>query len=185
MLFRSPGIAATYQAQVDALLKNPQVNLIAQGQAASVSHQTRPIALRVSAQAYLASQALQQEVFGPCAILVECDTQAQMQQVAEELEGQLTATIHGTDAELSQHSDLIEAVAYNVGRLIFNQMPTGVEVCHSMNHGGPYPASTNSRSTSVGSQAMKRFERPICYQNMPESILPSELSLSAPKVMTF
>ena len=181
----TPGIAATYQAQVDALLKNPQVNLIAQGQAASVSHQTRPIALRVSAQAYLASQALQQEVFGPCAILVECDTQAQMQQVAEELEGQLTATIHGTDAELSQHSDLIEAVAYNVGRLIFNQMPTGVEVCHSMNHGGPYPASTNSRSTSVGSQAMKRFERPICYQNMPESILPSELSLSAPKVMTF
>jgi alpha-ketoglutaric semialdehyde dehydrogenase len=181
----TPGIASAYQAQIAALLRNPQVNLIAQGQAASASHQTRPIALRVSAEAYLASAELQQEIFGPCAVLVECDTQAQMQQVAEELEGQLTATIHGTDAELTQHSGLIEAVAFNVGRIIFNQMPTGVEVCHSMNHGGPYPASTDSRSTSVGSQAMKRFERPICYQNMPESILPSELMLSDTKVMTF
>ncbi|MEC4728786.1 aldehyde dehydrogenase (NADP(+)) [Shewanella sp. D64] len=179
------GIASTYQAHIDSLLKNPQVNLIAQGQAANASHQTRPIAFRVSAEAYLASEALQQEVFGPCAILVECENLAQMQLVAADLDGQLTATIHGTDAELSQNSDLIEAVAYNVGRLIFNQMPTGVEVCHSMNHGGPYPASTDSRSTSVGSQAMKRFERPICYQNMPESILPSELMLSDPKVMTF
>ncbi|WP_065187303.1 aldehyde dehydrogenase (NADP(+)) [Shewanella woodyi] len=181
----TPGIASTYQAQVDALLKDTQVNLIAQGQAASASHQTRPTAIRVSASTYLASKELQQEVFGPCAILVECDTQEQMLQIAEELEGQLTATIHGSETELTKQRDLIEAVAYHVGRLIFNQMPTGVEVCHSMNHGGPYPASTDSRSTSVGSQAMKRFERPICYQNMPESILPDELKLTDPKVMTF
>jgi len=181
----TPGIAATYQAQVETLLNNSAVTLIAQGQPAAASHHTRPSGIRVSAQDYLAVNELKQEIFGPCAVLVECENSGQMLQIANALEGQLTATIHGNEDELAQHPELIEAVAYKVGRIIFNQMPTGVEVCHSMNHGGPYPASTDSRSTSVGSDAMKRFERPICYQNMPLSLLPDELKSDHPKLICF
>ncbi len=142
-------------------------------------------AVRVNANDYLSTPELQQEIFGPCAVIVICENKDQMLEIATELEGQLTATIHGLAAELSENQALIEAVAFNVGRIIFNQMPTGVEVCHSMNHGGPYPASTDSRTTSVGSQAMKRFERPICYQNMPESLLPDELKSNSSKVISF
>ncbi len=181
----TPGIASTYQSQVDALLKSDNVELIAQGQSAEASHLTCPTAARVSAQAFLSSTQLQQEIFGPCAVIVECSDAAEMLTIATELEGQLTATIHGHEAELAQSQQLIEAVAFNVGRIIFNQMPTGVEVCHSMNHGGPYPASTDSRTTSVGSQAMKRFERPICYQNMPESLLPNDLKNDSVKIINF
>ncbi|MDX1283337.1 aldehyde dehydrogenase (NADP(+)) [Shewanella colwelliana] len=181
----TPGIAATYQAQVDALLSDSTATLIAQGGAAEASHQTRPIAISVSATQYLATPALQQEVFGPCAVVVKCDDAEQLQALAEQLEGQLTATIHGTTAELASAQTLIEAVSYSVGRLIFNQMPTGVEVCHSMNHGGPYPASTDGRSTSVGSAAITRFQRPICYQNMPAALLPQQLQDGHPKLQQF
>ena len=167
------------------MLKDTCVELVAQGQSAQASHLTRPTAVRVNADDYLTTPELQQEIFGPCAVIVECEDEAQMLNIATELEGQLTATIHGHEAELIQSQQLIEAVAFNVGRIIFNQMPTGVEGCHSMNHGGPYPASTDSRTTSVGSQAMKRFERPICYQNMPASLLPDELKNGAAKVISF
>ncbi|WP_299788704.1 aldehyde dehydrogenase (NADP(+)) [uncultured Shewanella sp.] len=181
----TPGIASTYQAQIDSLLNNGDVTLIAQGQSAEAAHHTRPTAVRVYADDYLANSELQQEIFGPCAILVECDNPEQMLRIANALEGQLTATIHGSEKELAEQGELIETVAYKVGRIIFNQMPTGVEVCHSMNHGGPYPASTDGRTTSVGSDAMKRFERPICYQNMPDALLPDELKSDNPKVICF
>ncbi|MEZ9595841.1 aldehyde dehydrogenase (NADP(+)) [Shewanella sp. 10N.261.52.F9] len=171
----SAGIASTYQSQIELLLTNSQVELIAQGESSPANHFTRPTALKVTATDFINSTEIQQEVFGPCAVLVECDDEAQMQLIAEQLEGQLTASIHGLDCELIANQDLIEAIAFNVGRLIFNQMPTGVEVCHSMNHGGPYPASTDSRTTSVGSAAMARFERPICYQNMPKTLLPQRV----------
>ncbi|WP_108946808.1 aldehyde dehydrogenase (NADP(+)) [Shewanella halifaxensis] len=179
------GIAATYQAQLETLIANPNIELIAQGESSPANHFTRPTALKVAANDFLASSELQQEVFGPCAVLVECDDAAQMLLIAEQLEGQLTASVHGLEAELVNNQTLIEAIAFNVGRIIFNQMPTGVEVCHSMNHGGPYPASTDSRTTSVGSAAMARFERPICYQNMPTSILPERVSVDAQGVKTF
>ncbi|GIU50588.1 2,5-dioxovalerate dehydrogenase [Shewanella sairae] len=179
------GIASTYQTQIDTLLSNPKVELIAQGESSPANHFTRPVALKVSATDFINSVEVQQEVFGPCAILVECDDKAQMQLIAEQLEGQLTASIHGLDNEFADNHALIEAIAFNVGRLIFNQMPTGVEVCHSMNHGGPYPASTDSRTTSVGSAAMARFERPICYQNMPKSLLPLRVNEGEAGVITF
>ncbi|MGS0692462.1 aldehyde dehydrogenase (NADP(+)) [Shewanella sp. 30m-9] len=179
------GIASAYQSQIEALLANPKVELIAQGESSPANHFTRPTALKVTATDFLASNAIQQEVFGPCAVLVECDDSAQMQDIAEQLEGQLTASVHGLATEFAENKTLIEAIAFNVGRLIFNQMPTGVEVCHSMNHGGPYPASTDSRTTSVGSAAMARFERPICYQNMPESLLPTRVIAGEKGVITF
>ena len=103
----------------------------------------------------------------------------------EILTGQLTASIHGTTNEIIDAAALIDSVSQQVGRLMFNQMPTGVEVCHAMQHGGPYPASTTPQTTSVGSQAITRFTRPICLQNMPQQILPPQLrdNANAPQVV--
>ena len=178
-------IAATYQQVTQTLMSIKGVNVLAQGQAATASHHTRPLALTVSVRDYLANEALQTEVFGPFAVLVQCDTIEEMHQLTEALEGQLTASLHGLDSDFNDNSQLIEKLSYKVGRLIFNQMPTGVEVCYSMNHGGPYPASTDVRSTSVGIESMKRFVRPICYQNMPISRLPVELKPENPQLITF
>ena len=96
-------------------------------------------------------------------------------QFTELLAGNLTASIHAIDEDITLSTTLARSLAHKVGRLIYNQMPTGVEVCASMNHGGPFPASTNIRTTSVGSEAIKRFQRPICYQNMPQALLPKAL----------
>lgn len=118
---------------------------------------------------------LHEELFGFSALIVRCDDFAQMMKFTQTLTGNLTATIHGLDADLTLSAQLSQTLAHKVGRLIYNQMPTGVEICASMNHGGPFPASTNIRTTSVGSEAMKRFQRPICYQNMPQAMLPKAL----------
>jgi alpha-ketoglutaric semialdehyde dehydrogenase len=118
---------------------------------------------------------LQEEVFGFSALVVRCADMAEMMQLVTLLKGNLTASIHGLDSDLAESKALSQILAHKVGRLIYNQMPTGVEVCASMNHGGPFPASTNIRTTSVGSEAITRFRRPICYQNMPAELLPTLL----------
>ena len=120
--------------------------------------------------------ALGEEVFGPSTLLVSCGASEELEaNRAFGLHGQLTATIHGTDEDLAQNQNLIAILRQKVGRLIFNQFPTGVEVCPSMQHGGPYPATTDLRSTSVGAYAIKRFARPVCFQNFPDAALPAEL----------
>ncbi|MEJ7616706.1 MAG: hypothetical protein WKF30_06990 [Pyrinomonadaceae bacterium] len=101
--------------------------------------------------------------------------------VAENLHGHLTATIHGTDEDLREFAWLVTLLENKVGRLVFNGFPTGVEVCASMQHGGPYPATTDARSTSVGAMAIKRFARPISYQNFPQEALPVELRDANPR----
>lgn len=111
-----------------------------------------------------------EEVFGPFALLVTVKSEAELQAVIQALDGQLTASVHATSSDLQGYPDVLEALQYKVGRLIFNQMPTGVEVCHAMNHGGPFPASTDLRSTSVGTQAMARFLRPLSLQNLPSEL---------------
>src|SRR5207248_9145965 len=108
-------------------------------------------------------------------VVVRCNSREEMETVAHHLEGQLTATIHGTPADLSEFASLISVLENKAGRLIINGFPTGVEVCASMQHGGPYPATTDSRTTSVGTAAIKRFARPVCYQNFPPEALPIEL----------
>jgi NADP-dependent aldehyde dehydrogenase len=118
---------------------------------------------------------LHEELFGFSALIVRCDDFEQMMAFTQTLNGNLTASIHAIDADLDSSATLAQTLAHKVGRLIYNQMPTGVEVCASMNHGGPFPASTNIRTTSVGSEAIKRFQRPICYQNMPQALLPKQL----------
>jgi NADP-dependent aldehyde dehydrogenase len=119
--------------------------------------------------------ALNQEVFGPTTLLIHYDQRDAMMQAATALEGHLTATLLGTAEDLAANQDLIAILEQKAGRVIFNGFPTGVEVSHAMVHGGPYPATSDSRFTSVGSQAILRFVRPVCYQGFPETMLPDEL----------
>ncbi len=131
--------------------------------------------LQTDAKTLLANPTLTEEVFGPSAMVVVCDSRAELLSVAESLQGQLTATVHGTDRELDRFCDLFDILERKAGRLVVNGFPTGVEVCAAMHHGGPYPATTDSRSTSVGTAAIKRFLRPVCYQNFPQELLPEPL----------
>jgi 2,5-dioxopentanoate dehydrogenase len=126
------------------------------------------------------NQELAQEIFGPTTVVVGYQDRKQLLAVAEQLEGHLTATLHADESELADYADLIEILARKVGRLILNGYPTGVEVCHAMVHGGPFPATSDGRSTSVGTQAIYRFTRLMCYQSFPEAALPDELKSSNP-----
>ncbi|MDE1155502.1 MAG: aldehyde dehydrogenase (NADP(+)) [Acidobacteriaceae bacterium] len=131
--------------------------------------------LEVKAEAFLTDHSLSEEIFGPVTLLVHCGAAAQMMQAAQALEGHLTATVFATEEDLVQYADLLHVLETKVGRLIVNAFPTGVEVNHAMVHGGPYPATSDGRSTSVGSQAIFRFVRPVAYQGLPQFALPPEL----------
>jgi NADP-dependent aldehyde dehydrogenase len=123
---------------------------------------------------------LHHEIFGPSTIVVQHSRRDQVLAIARGLEGQLTATIHGTEQDLKDFADLISILETKAGRLVFNSFPTGVEVSHAMVHGGPYPSTSDGRSTSVGSQAIFRFTRPICFQGFPDAVLPHELKNENP-----
>jgi len=120
------------------------------------------------------------EIFGPTTLLVRHSGRDQILEIARSLEGQLTATIHGTEQDLRDFADLVAILENKAGRLVFNGFPTGVEVCHAMVHGGPYPSTSDGRSTSVGTRAIFRFTRPVCYQGFPDEALPAELKDSNP-----
>ena len=137
--------------------------------------QAQALVLETSADTFLQNDKLQEELFGPATLLVSCSSAAELEKIARALPGQLTATIHGTEEDLQNHRGLVAILQEKAGRLIFNAFPTGVEVCPSMHHGGPYPVTTHSHFTSVGTAAIKRFVRPICFQNFPDSALPIEL----------
>jgi len=132
------------------------------------------------AETFLSHHTLMDEVFGPSTLVVQCGSRSQMLAAAQELEGQLTATVHGTPEDFAANADLLAILETKVGRLVCNGFPTGVEVCHAMTHGGPYPATADGRSTSVGTRAIERFVRPLCYQNAPDAALPDELKESNP-----
>lgn len=129
----------------------------------------------------LADPTLLDELFGPVSTLVSCQSPADFVAIAERLEGSLSATIHGTEEDLADHRDLVEVLRKKVGRLIFNAYPVGLEICHSIHHGGPYPATTHSHFTSIGTRAIQRFVRPVCYQDWPDSLLPIELQNANPR----
>ncbi len=139
--------------------------------------------LRTTAAAALANPELTEEVFGPSSVAIVADDKAQTLAFARNLHGHLTATIHGTPEDLTEYAELVDVLETKVGRLLFNGFPTGVEVSHAMVHGGPYPATTDSRSTSVGTAAIRRFTRPVCYQDFPENLLPDELKSGNPLVI--
>lgn len=124
---------------------------------------------------------LHEEVFGPTSVVLRCDNVEQMYDIARGLDCHLTATIHGTEQELVEHAALVRILERKVGRLVFNGFPTGLEICPSMHHGGPYPATSHSHFTSIGQMAIYRFTRPICFQGFPESALPAELQDANPR----
>ena len=135
----------------------------------------QPVLLEVSGASFLEDASLAEEVFGPTTLLIHTSGKDEMLTAARELEGHLTATILGTEEDLVEYADLLAILETKVGRVIFNAFPTGVEVCHAMVHGGPYPSTSDGRSSSVGTLAILRFTRPVAYQGLPQGALPAEL----------
>lgn len=174
------GIAASYHKNKAELLSQAGVDvLVTVDETTPETHGNATVAT-VSAQTFLANAKLGEEVFGPFGLVITYDNQDEALAVANQLDGQLTATVLAEPAELNQNEALISALADKSGRLLFNGFPTGVEVCGAMQHGGPYPASTDNRFTSVGPDAIKRFGRPVSYQNWPDEMLPDELKNANP-----
>lgn len=172
-------IHTSYDSAVAARKKD--VKLVAAGQVAAkdASFAAGVALFETDAGSFLKSD-LDAEIFGPTTLLVRNSGREQMLDIARGLEGHLTATIHGTEEDLREFADLVAILENKVGRLVFNSFPTGVEVTHAMVHGGPYPATSDGRSTSVGSAAIFRFARPVCYQGFPESALPDEVKDANP-----
>jgi alpha-ketoglutaric semialdehyde dehydrogenase len=165
---------------IEALKNVGGVFELARGTTDGGPNRAAAVLLAVDAPTFMREPILAQEVFGPSTLLVVCQTNEEMLNVAKSLEGQLTATVHATDAELVSGEDLVQVLEAKAGRLIANGYPTGVEVCNAMVHGGPYPACSDARSTSVGARAIQRFARLVCYQNWPDWALPDELKESNP-----
>ena len=141
----------------------------------STDRQARPNLYETTAEAWLQDHELGEEVFGPLGLIVRVRDVEEMERLARGFEGQLTATLHMDDADLSVAQRLLPVLERKAGRVLVNGFPTGVEVCDAMVHGGPYPASTNFGATSVGSMAIRRFLRPVSYQNFPDALLPEDL----------
>ncbi len=176
------GIAGNYQQEKAEAMSQDDVQVIYQELATDTTDHlsVSPALTSTTATAFIANPKLQQEVFGPYSIIVRCADMKEMKDVARHMEGQLTASVIATEHEIIQEQELLENIKNLCGRLILNGVPTGVEVCLAMQHGGPYPSTTDSRFTSVGGDGIKRFARPICYQNWPDSLLPDELKNSNP-----
>jgi len=173
------GIRTAYDSGIAARRSNPKLKLIAQNRLGDENGAEAAI-FETDVHSFLDDPELAAEIFGPSTLVVRHSRREEVLEVAGSLEGHLTATIHGTEQDLREFSDLIAILERKVGRLIFNGFPTGVEVCHSMVHGGPFPATSDGRSTSVGSLAIYRFCRPVCYQGFPDETLPDELKDSNP-----
>jgi NADP-dependent aldehyde dehydrogenase len=167
------GIHSAFNAGVERLRSTEGVDEVATGRADETIVCGAPASLFVvSAERFLAGPELQEEVFGASSLLVRLDDPAQFTEAAKKLEGQLTATIHATEGDYPVVGELMATLEDKVGRVLFNGWPTGVEVGYAMVHGGPYPATSDGRSTSVGTLAIERFLRPVAYQNVPAALLP-------------
>ena len=176
----NPGIHSAYGSGADALGRNEAVERVALGQAEDSQCQAGAALFRTSADAFLGDESLASELFGPSTLVLTHDGTDKMLALARSLEGQLTATVHGTEADLEANRELLDVLEGRVGRVVINGFPTGVEVCHAMVHGGPFPATSDGRSTSVGTRAIHRFTRAVCYQGFPDALLPAELQEGNP-----
>ena len=169
------GIVKAYKEKKGNALLQEDVRLVAESETSVNENEGLPTIATASGQAFLNNPVLHQEVFGPYSIVIRCKDMNEMIEVAKHTEGQLTATLMASENDIKNNDELIEAVKNICGRFILNGVPTGVEVCLSMHHGGPFPATTDSRFTSVGADGIKRFARPIAFQNWPNELLPDEL----------
>jgi NADP-dependent aldehyde dehydrogenase len=176
------GICDAYYAGIERVTRLPGVIVLAESDADADEKraQAEPVAFATDVETFLLHRELQEEVFGPFTLLVDARSVTELEAAARALPGQLTATIQSDPGELAAFADLLGILERKAGRVLVNGFPTGVEVCPAMQHGGPYPATTDSRSTSVGTAAIARWARPLCWQGFPESALPEALRNANP-----
>lgn len=176
------GIAAKYTQAVQRRIADGKAQVLAGKSSGnnSAGALSEPAVFAIAMNEFLSNPELGEEVFGPTTLLVHYGAERDLLKAAQQLEGHLTATIHGTDEDLAWSQELIRVLETKVGRIVFNGFPTGVEVNHAMVHGGPFPATSDSRTTSVGTMAIWRFARPVCYQDFPDTALPPELQKANP-----
>lgn len=170
------GIHSNYMQGLTEMLALKGISVIYKGTA-----EPTPAIATVSATDFINIPHFREEVFGPFSLVVICADKAEMKQVLQSVKGQLTATIMGTGKDLVAHEDIIALQTSLAGRVIINEVPTGVEVCSSMVHGGPFPATSDARFTSVGTSAIQRWVRPVCFQGFPDALLPEELQNANPR----
>ncbi|MGB7264931.1 MAG: aldehyde dehydrogenase (NADP(+)) [Terracidiphilus sp.] len=175
------GISKSYRSGVAGRQAKSAVETVAQAapNGAKISYAV-PVVMQIGADELLREPELATEVFGPSTLVIRYDSREELIELARSLEGQLTATLHASEADLAAFADLIAILEQKAGRLVVNGFPTGVEVCHAMVHGGPYPATSDSRATSVGTYSIYRFVRPVCFQDFPQAALPDELKSENP-----
>ena len=176
----SSNIKKSFTAGVSKLMNSKDVKLLASSFGTEDENKVQAKVFTTTADVFNNNRDLAEEVFGPSTLTITGKNREEVLKVAENLDGHLTATIHGTPEDLVEYAELLNILKRKVGRLIFNGFPTGVEVCHAMTHGGPYPATADSRTTSVGTLAIKRFVRPVSFQDFPDSALPVELKNTNP-----
>jgi 2,5-dioxopentanoate dehydrogenase len=174
------GIAENYNQKLKHALEQKGIKVEAEGTGEPGKRQGKATVASASGSTFLKNPLLAEEVFGPFSLLVRCADRNELHAVISKLQGQLTATLFGEEDELKEYQNCIRTLTEKAGRIIINGVPTGVEVCPSMQHGGPFPATTDSRFTSVGTDAIKRFARPVAFQNCPDNLLPDELRGSNP-----
>jgi NADP-dependent aldehyde dehydrogenase len=176
------GIRNAFSNGLDALENAPGVSRIATSSTGPDPGKTEgaPTLFLTDSATFRGDETLRRENFGPSSVVVTCTSKEDLLEIARQMDGNLTATIQGNDADFVEYAELIEILKTKVGRILFNGVPTGLEVCPSIQHGGPYPACTLDNATSVGSEAIKRFARPIAFQGAPDSALPPELQESNP-----
>lgn len=175
-----PGIAKAYIEKSQKAIDQQNVKLVGASNAPQDEISGIPMIATIDAAGFLSNPLLSEEVFGPFSLVISCRDIHEMNAVAISLKGQLTSTLIATETELKNNKQLVNLIASKCGRLILNGVPTGVEVCLSMQHGGPFPATTDPRFSSVGADAIKRFARPIAYQNFNDELLPDELKNQNP-----
>jgi len=175
----SKGISEAYNKSVQKL-KDKDVSLVQQGVVNGNGNYATPSIWQCTAEEFLALDELREEVFGPSSIIVKAASIQEIRELLCVLDGQLTVTVHAEEEDADDAKAMMDCITNLAGRIVWNGFPTGVEVSHAMVHGGPFPATSDSRSTSVGTAAIYRFTRPVCYQNIPEDFLPDELKTSNP-----
>jgi len=175
-----PGIAKSFEEKREKALHQSNVTTVSVSATRKKENEGTPTIATATGKDFLNNPVLHQEVFGPYSIVIRCEGMNEMVQVAKHLEGQLTSTLMATENDIFSNEKLVESVKNICGRFILNSVPTGVEVCLSMQHGGPFPATTDSRFTSVGADGIKRFARPLAFQNWDDKLLPDELKNENP-----
>ena len=175
-----PNIIGNYERHKNTMQQQKGVQTVARISTEVPANYGRQTITTVEGATFLENTTLHQEVFGPYSMVVQCESSEQLATIIQQLEGQLTGTILAEEAALQTYSNVVTALQNRVGRIIFNGVPTGVEVCPAMVHGGPYPASTDSRFTAVGVNSIKRWVRPVSFQNWPNALLPQELQNANP-----